>query len=139
MSQGSKEKETALGRVYALGSDVCSPWPLVFHDVTLVLHIHRAAQENEISMFFLSTERASLGGTLVPSFIASLLVLGQGGEKDGGNREDFQKKQGRDVRWSATGSHMLSAERGSPLGVLKKAVSASPWADSCWAPEACLM
>lgn len=61
MSQGSEEKETSQGRVYTLGSDACGPWPLVFHDVTLVLQIHGAAQENKISTFFLSTERASLG------------------------------------------------------------------------------
>lgn len=89
--------------------------------------------------FFQLSQPAWVFVTLLSLFIASLLALGQSRGKDGSNREDFQKKQGRNVKWSAIGSHILSAEWRSPLGVLKKAVSASPLVDSCRAPVACIM
>lgn len=98
----------------------------------------KVAQGNKRSTFFLSIESASLGATLVSCLIASLLAWGQDGGKGWKLQGRFQKKLGGNVRRSAAGSHMLSAEWRFPTSVSLKRLSASPMVDSCRAPEACV-
>lgn len=101
-------------------SDVRSPWFLIFHDVTLVLQIHRTALENK-NIHVLSFNRVNQPRWYFSFFVYCLTDSSRiRWRKDGGNREDPRRSR-------AVGGHMLSAEWRSPVGVLKKAVSASPW------------
>lgn len=101
----------------------------------------KAAQESKISMFFLSTESASLGVTLASWFIASLLVLGQVGEGTEVTGR-IPEEAGQECKVGRVGSsrqpHAKCRMKIPHLGVFKKAVSASPLVDSCRAPEACV-
>lgn len=52
-------------------SDVRSPWFLIFHDVTLVLQIHRAALENK-NIHVLSFNRVNKPGWYFSFFVYCL-------------------------------------------------------------------